>query len=103
MMLMGRPGAQGFGSQGSAKQGRPNMRIRMPANFRQNEADESIQELQKLLEDDNADPNRIKQQVTKVRKAKEKSQQELATAQKELRELLTVRQEAMLIAMGLLD
>ena len=41
--------------------------------------------------------------VSEVRKAREKSEQELATAQKELRELLTVRQEAILITLGLLD
>lgn len=97
-MMMGRPGMQG----GPDMQGRP-PRNRMPGNFGQSAADESMQDLQKLLEDKNADTKKIKQQVTKVRKAKEKSQRESASAKRELRELLTIRQEAILISMGLLD
>lgn len=103
VMIGGRPGAQEFGPQGGGQQGRPNMRNRMPGLFGQNGEDDSVQELQKMLEDKNADANKIKQLVTKIRQARAKSEQELAAARKELRELLTVRQEAVLISMGLLD
>lgn len=90
---MGRPGSQG----------RPNMRRQMPGNLQPGAADESMQELQKLLDDKNTPTSKIKDQVTKVRKAREKDQQESAKAKKELRELLTVKQEATLISMGLLE
>jgi len=99
-MFMGRSGRPG-GQGGADTQDR--RRNRMPGMFGESAADDGMPELQKLLEDKNADPKMIKQQVTKVRKAKEKSQRELASAKKELRELLTVRQEAILISMGLLD
>lgn len=82
--------------------GRP-PRDRMPGNLQSGVADKSMQELQKLLEDKNTAPEKIKQQITKIRKEKDKSQKELAEAKKDLRELLTVRQEATLISMGLLD
>ena len=68
-----------------------------------NQSDESLTKLQELLENENATTSDIKKLVSEVRKAREKSEQELATAQKELRELLTVRQEAILITLGLLD
>lgn len=107
-MMIGRPGAQGFGPQGPGQQrpgqqGRPNIRDRISGIFGQNGGDDSMLELQNLLEDENADTNKIKQLVAKVRREREKSQRELAAAKKELRELLTVRQEAILISMGLLD
>ncbi|MFC1838273.1 hypothetical protein ACFL1N_01735 [Thermodesulfobacteriota bacterium] len=102
MMRAGRPGGPG-GQATPDMQGQRQMRNRMPGIFGQGEEDENMQALQKLLEDKNADASQIKQLVTKVRKAREKSQRELAAAKKELRELLTVRQEAILISMGLLD
>ena len=92
-MLMARSVAQGASTTGR----------RNTTGSTANAADESLQALQKLLENKEATTSEIKNQVIKVRKAKEKSQQELATAQKELRELLTVRQEAILISRGLLD
>jgi len=41
--------------------------------------------------------------LTEVRNAREKTQEELAKAQKELRELLTLKQEAILVSVGLLE
>ena len=65
---------------------------------------EKIQmELQTLLENAASTPEQIKQQVTKLRAAREKSKQELAKAQQDLRQILTVRQEAQLVLMGWLD
>jgi hypothetical protein len=60
-------------------------------------------ELQKLLEDKETPTSEIKRKIIELRDEKEKAEQELATARNELRELLTVRQEAFLIAMGYLD
>jgi hypothetical protein len=65
--------------------------------------DKTLEELQKLLENKDATSAQIKNKVSEVRKAKEKNSQELAMAQKELRELLTLRQEAILISVGLLE
>lgn len=65
---------------------------------------EKIQEtLQTTLEDTSATPDTIKQQLTQLRAAKEKAKQELAKAQQDLRQVLTLRQEATLVLMGMLD
>jgi len=45
----------------------------------------------------------IKQQLTALRQAKEKAKQELATAQADLRKVLSLPQEARCVLMGLLD
>ena len=97
----GRPGDQGT----SDRQNRSQRRNMMPdfLGAGESEVDTAMEELQTILENKNADPKLIKQAVTKVRRAKEKGQREAATAKKELRELLSVRQEAFLISMGLLD
>ena len=60
-------------------------------------------ELQKLLEDKEAPASEIKRKIIELREEKEKAEQRLAAARNELRELLTIRQEALLIAMGYLD
>jgi hypothetical protein len=65
--------------------------------------DENLEALQTLLEDENATGGEIKAKLSALRKARETSKQELIAAQKELRELLTLRQEAMLVVMGLLE
>ena len=65
--------------------------------------DENLQALETLLEDENATSDEIKAKLSALRKAREKSKQELAAAQKELRELLTLRQEATLVVQGLLE
>jgi hypothetical protein len=65
--------------------------------------DENLEALQTLLEDENATTGEIKSKLSTLRAAREKSKQELIAAQKELRELLTLRQEAMLVVTGLLE
>ena len=63
--------------------------------------------LQKVLDDKNATPDEVKKALTAYRdardKAKEAAKQELEKAQKDLREILTQRQEAYLVTRGLLD
>ena len=56
-----------------------------------------------LLEDSEAKPAEINSALAGLRKAREKSRQELAAARKELRDVVTLRQEARLVLMGLLD
>jgi hypothetical protein len=65
--------------------------------------DELLARLQELLEEENPSTSEIKGLMNQIRSARQAVEQELAQAQKELRELLTVRQEAILFAMGLLD
>lgn len=65
--------------------------------------DTAADELQTTLENTSATPEEIKSKLTALRTAKEKAKQELAVAQKDLREVLTLRQEAQLVVMGLLD
>jgi hypothetical protein len=60
-------------------------------------------ELQTMLENTAATPDQIKEQLTKLRAAREKAKQDLAKAQQDLRQVLTLRQEATLVLMGLLD
>lgn len=65
--------------------------------------DTAAEALQTTLENASATPEEIKGKLTALRAAKEKAKQELAVAQKDLREVLTLRQEAQLVVMGLLD
>ncbi|MHC4495989.1 MAG: hypothetical protein ACYSYM_09215 [Planctomycetota bacterium] len=93
----GGPGGPG-GPGGSRFGGRPG------APDREQSAVEKAQEqLRTVLENDSATPDQIKTQLTVLRTAKEKAKQQLAAAQQELREIITVRQEATLVMMGMLD
>ena len=65
--------------------------------------DDYLEALETLLEDENATSDEIKAKLSALRTARETARQELAMAQKELRELLTLRQEATLVVMGLLE
>lgn len=58
------------------------------------------EQLRTTLENQSASPEEIKKNLTALREAREKAKQELATAQQELRQILTVRQEAQLVVMG---
>jgi len=57
-------------------------------------------QLRITLENQSATPEEIKKQLTALREAREKAKQQLAAAQQELRQILTVRQEAQLVMMG---
>jgi len=100
----GGPGGPGMGGPGAAGPGGDRAGGRGMAMNRELTEVEKIQmELQTLLENAASTPEQIKQQVTKLRAAREKSKQELAKAQQDLRQILTVRQEAQLVLMGWLD
>ena len=60
-------------------------------------------DLGKTLENKEAKPEEIKAKLTALREAREKAKQDLAKAQAELREIITQRQEALLVLMGTLD
>jgi len=56
-----------------------------------------------LLKDKNPKPEELKQKMDELRKARERKTQELADARKELREVLTLDQEARMVALGWLE
>lgn len=59
--------------------------------------------LQTTLENTAANADEIKAKLTALRAAKEKAKAELATAQQDLKQVLTLRQEAQLVLMGMLN
>lgn len=59
--------------------------------------------LQETLQDPNAKPDMIKARLDAVRQAKAQAEHDLLVAQAELRPLLTIRQESILVSYGLLD
>ncbi|MCX5662302.1 MAG: hypothetical protein NTW19_21695 [Planctomycetota bacterium] len=69
----------------------------------QSEVAKASSELRKTLEDKAAGPEAIKPKLEALRAARTKSHTELVQAQKELRDLLTLRQEAFFVSTGLLD
>jgi len=69
----------------------------------QDDVEKKTQALRSLLDDENSSASSIKAALDALRSARQKSQEELATARKELREVITARQEAQLVLMGTLD
>jgi len=61
------------------------------------------QELAQLLENKEARPDQIAEKLKALRDAREKARETLAAAQKDLKEVLTQRQEAVMVMMGWLD
>jgi Spy/CpxP family protein refolding chaperone len=69
----------------------------------ESETQKASSELRKLLEDKGATNEDIKAKLTALRVAREKAKVELTKAQGELKEMVTPRQEAVLVNMGLLE
>jgi hypothetical protein len=67
------------------------------------ELEKTSQKLTTLLENTEATDEQIKEQLTLLRTAKEKAKKDLATVQQELKKKITVRQQAQLVLMGILD
>lgn len=85
--MFGRPGGPRPGGDGN--QGQP-----------QNEVQKANDALRSLLDGENPSAEGIKAKLTALRNAREKAKQELTKAQQELRQLLTLKQEARLVLMG---
>ena len=94
MMMGGRRG----GPQGDRPQG-----DRPQSDRPQSAVETAGAALQKVLDNKEAKVEEIKAALTALREARAKAKAELETAQKELREVITVRQEAQFVTMGLLD
>ncbi|MEA3225227.1 MAG: hypothetical protein U9Q07_04690 [Planctomycetota bacterium] len=69
----------------------------------QSEDEKLCDSLFRLLKNRNANPEEIRQKMDALSKSREQSKQELVKARHELRELLTLDQEARLVALGWLD
>ena len=67
------------------------------------EVERRSSELRELLRSEGAAVDKIKAGLMALRAAKEKATQELVTAKQDLRQLMTLRQEAELVLSGLLD
>jgi Spy/CpxP family protein refolding chaperone len=65
--------------------------------------EKATQALQTTLDNESASPEAIKAGLKALRDAREQAKQDLAKAQDQLRQVLSVRQEAQLVLMGLLD
>lgn len=63
----------------------------------------AAQDLRTTLENKDASADEISKKLQALRDAREQAKQELAKAQKELKELLSQRQEATLVMSGMLD
>jgi len=101
-MFMGRgPGGRPGGRQGDQQGQR--QRPRGPFGGEPTAVDTAGDALQTTLQNTAATPDEIKAKLTALRAAREKAKQELAVAQKQLKEVLTLRQEAQLVMMGMLD
>ncbi|MDB6150567.1 MAG: hypothetical protein JWQ44_2015 [Chthoniobacter sp.] len=59
--------------------------------------------LRTALESDSTSPDELKAKLTAVREQRKKAQAELAQAREELKKVVTVRQEAALVSMGMLE
>jgi hypothetical protein len=79
----------------------PQMRV---GNERpKSEVERRSSELRELLRDEGAAADKIKAGLMALRAAKEKATRELVAAKRDLRQLMTLRQEAELVLSGLLD
>lgn len=95
-----RPGGRG-GRQGGSRDERSDGRREVPGRDR-SAIDIAQEQLRTLLDNTSATPDQIRKRVAALRVARRKVQQ-LVAAQQDLTKVLTVRQEAQLIIMGLLD
>ncbi len=98
-MMMGR-GMMGRNRGGQDASSRP---ARDNQSQPQSEVAKATQALSAVLDKGDAAPDEIKTALTKLRDIKAKAKTDLEAAQKDLREVLSVRQEARLVMMGMLD
>lgn len=91
----GGPGGPGGNRPGGGRPGAPDRELTA--------VEKAQDQLRTVLENTSATPEQIKKELTALRTAREKAKQQLAAAQQELRAIITIRQEATLVMMGMLD
>jgi hypothetical protein len=102
-MMFGMMGRGGRGGPGGDQGGPQGARRGRGPQGEQTALEKAMAQLRTTLENQSATPEEIKTQLTAVRQAREKAKQELAVAQQDLKKILTLRQEAMLVEMGQLE
>jgi hypothetical protein len=95
--MRGGPGGRG-GEAGGNRPRFPGEESRTPSAV-----EKATEALSTTLENQSASAETIKQQLTALRGAREKAKNDLATAQQDLRQILSVRQEAVLVLSGMLN
>jgi hypothetical protein len=102
-------GGGGFGRGGGGRRGGANNDAQANGNnqggrrgFPGGEPSPEAQELQKAI-DSNASKDELKAKLAKVREARKDKEAKLAKAQEDLKKVLTVKQEAAAVLMGLLQ
>ena len=100
-----RGGVARFGARGDRGGRRPaeGQRPEGAPEREQTEVQKKTEALRNLLEDKATGAEAIKAALEALRQAKLKAQQDLAAAQKELQGVVTMRQEAQLVLMGMLN
>jgi chromosome segregation ATPase len=98
---------KGGSTDGSTSRSPMSWKWQRPSQYRGfenlNEGEKICEELFRLLEDRNSELEEIRQKIEALQKFRQETKKELAIAQKELRQLVTPRQEAALVMMQLLD
>jgi hypothetical protein len=97
-MFGGRRGGGPGGPGGNGGPGGPGGATANESPVRQKSAD-----LQETLQNKDAKPDEIKAKLDALRAARAQAKQDLAAAQQELKGLLTQRQEAVMVEMGMLE
>ncbi len=95
-------GRRGTGQQTQGSRGQTR-RPRNDTNREPSPMQKASEELQTLLNNANADPEQVKAKLAVLRDAKETAKRNLAQAHTELQQILTVKQEARLVLMRLLE
>lgn len=72
-------------------------------NRQRSAVEQASRDLRTTLENKEATEEQIKQKLTAFREARDKARTELAAAQKELKEILMPRQEAVLVQYGMIE
>lgn len=98
----GEAGRRGDGGQRGGDRGRGGPRGG-DGNREMNATQAASQALREVLDKDDPSPDQIRAKLTALRAAKESARQKLAAAQKNLREVLTLKQEAALVLGGQLN
>lgn len=94
-------GMGGFGGMGGGRPGGEGREARVPEN--ETAMAKASRELRQVVADENATAAMITEKLEAFRAAKKKANEALAEAQKELKELLTPKQEATLVTWGMLE
>jgi len=92
-----------FGRDRGRRGGPPDRRREGETERERSDIEKKTEALRSLLEDESASADSIKAALGALRKARANAQKELAAARKELREIVTSKQEAQLVLIGILD